>query len=154
MGPLLIVAGAVCLAAAPFVFLAFGDDTNRYVIEQRHRLWIDLPQYVAGVLPAVAAFVFAVAALIRRRSAVVATALLGVGLSTILLAVLSFWWLQGVIARPAMVAALRPSIVVLVVGAAVVLTGTVVHFFVSRRLRSGATVSQPVTLRAVQGSSG
>ena len=51
-----------------------------------------------------------------------------------------------------MVAALRPSIVVLVVGAAVVLTGTVVHFFVSRRLRSGATVSQPVTLRAVQGS--
>jgi hypothetical protein len=154
VGPLLIVAGAVCLAAAPFVFLAFGDDTNRYGIEQRHRLWIDLPQYVAGVLPAVAAFVFAVAALIRRRSAVVATALLGVGLSTILLAVLSFWWLQGVIARPAMVAALRPSIVVLVVGAAVVLTGTVVHFFVSRRLRSGVSVSQPVTLRAVQGSSG
>jgi hypothetical protein len=68
--------------------------------------------------------------------------------------VLSFWWLQGVIARPAMVAALRPSIVVLVVGAAVVLTGTVVHFFVSRRLRAGATVSQPVALRAVQGSSG
>ena len=95
VGPLLIVAGAVCLAAAPFVFLAFGDDTNRYVIEQRHRLWIDLPQYVAGVLPAVAAFVFAVAAFIRRRSAVVATALLGVGLSTTLLAVLSFWWLQG-----------------------------------------------------------
>ena len=75
-------------------------------------------------------------------------------MTTILLAVLSFRWLQGVIARPAMVAALRPSIVVLVVGAAVVLTGTVVHFFVSRRLRSGATVSQPVTLRAVQGSSG
>ena len=92
--------------------------------------------------------------MIRRRSAVVATALLGVGFSTILLAVLSFWWLQGVIARPAKVAALRPSIVVLVVGAAVVLTGTVVHFSVSRHLRSSATVSQPVTLRAVQGSSG
>ena len=89
-----------------------------------------------------------------RRSAVVATALLGVGVSTVLLAVLSFWWLQGVIARPAMVTALRPSIVVLIVGAAVVLAGTVVHFFVSRRLRSSATVSQPVTLRAMQGSSG
>jgi len=95
-----------------------------------------------------------VAALIRRRSAVVATALLGVGVSTVLLAVLSFWWLQGVIARPAMVAALRPSIAVLVVGAAVVLAGTVVHFFVSRRLRSRAPATQPVTLRAAQGSSG
>jgi hypothetical protein len=160
LGPLLIVAGAVCLAAAPFVFLVFGEDTNRYVIEQRNRLWVDLPQYVVGILPALAAFVFAVGALIRRRSAVVATALLGVGVSTVLLATLSFWWLQGethregVIARPDMAAALRPSIVVLVIGAMVVLTGTVVHFFVSRRLRSGATASEPVTSRAVQGSSG